>query len=396
MSTLDTKRVLTLTLSAFAVVAMLGAFPATSPARADDDEHEEDGGRGGRGGGESESESDEEGSEGGGAASVSIPEALPHDVQVRVALTGGGSADKRRGRGRGRGRGRDGAAAAAVGSANVVVSNNGTTAETGVALEIHAGASIDGTPLWTGTIDLAPGESATVGADISLPAGTTRVTAVARLAGDERPTDNRYTVPAKPDATPADPWMGLSVWETNGCGGCHGISGGGGTAPAIRRESAGEIREVTAEGEDEMPSYPEFSSADARDVAAFLADASNTIATRPAPVTGTGGTGGGTGTGGTGGGSGGGTGGGAGGGTGGTQTPTWSGQIQGIFSSNCAGCHQGTSAPKGVKLNTYANVKANASRSLTSIRNGSMPPAGPMAKADIDAIAAWIAGGMPQ
>jgi len=46
-------------------------------------------------------------------------------------------------------------------------------------------------------------------------------------------------------------------WVQAGCGGCHGASAEGGTAPPLTREDSdyNEFQRVVREGEEEMPAY---------------------------------------------------------------------------------------------------------------------------------------------
>lgn len=48
--------------------------------------------------------------------------------------------------------------------------------------------------------------------------------------------------------------------------------------------------------------------------------------------------------------------------------------VKSIMENNCKGCHNASNASGGIKLDTYANTKANYNLSMTAINNGSMPP----------------------
>jgi outer membrane lipoprotein-sorting protein len=74
--------------------------------------------------------------------------------------------------------------------------------------------------------------------------------------------------------------------------------------------------------------------------------------------------------------------------------------IKSILDTNCAGCHMGPGAKKGVDLSTYAGVRKHVtpgnpsgSRIMREINRGSMPPGGRLPKAQIDALSKWIADG---
>lgn len=48
--------------------------------------------------------------------------------------------------------------------------------------------------------------------------------------------------------------------------------------------------------------------------------------------------------------------------------------VKSIMENNCKGCHSASNASGGIKLDTYANTKANYNISMTAINNGTMPP----------------------
>lgn len=177
-----------------------------------------------------------------------------------------------------------------------------------------------------------------------------------------------------------DPIAGAATFTANGCVACHGVAGNGVTGPAIQRESARRIFRAVREGPGPMPVFPELSRRAARDLAAFLFDPANTGASppthpdpspipdptpvpTPTPV---------------------------------PAAPTWSSRMQALFTTKCATCHTGGSAPQGIRLNTYELASANASRALSEIRADAMPPSGPLPAADAKALEDWIAAGKPR
>jgi mono/diheme cytochrome c family protein len=179
-----------------------------------------------------------------------------------------------------------------------------------------------------------------------------------------------------------DPASGGALWAAN-CAACHGADGSGGSGgPGVRGASAGRILQAVREGEDRMPRFPGIGKRDARNISAYLnggapapdptpvPDPTPTPAPTPTPTPAP------------------------------SQPPaatvTWSGQIQAMLSQNCALCHSGRKASVGVRLDTYANASANASRVLSSIEAGRMPPAGKLPASQIQALRDWIAGGRPQ
>ncbi len=48
--------------------------------------------------------------------------------------------------------------------------------------------------------------------------------------------------------------------------------------------------------------------------------------------------------------------------------------VKSIMDNNCKGCHSASNASGGIKLDTYANTKANYNLSMTAINNETMPP----------------------
>ena len=75
---------------------------------------------------------------------------------------------------------------------------------------------------------------------------------------------------------------------------------------------------------------------------------------------------------------------------------TYTNDIKAILDPKCVGCHSGSSAYAGIQLQDYAHAKANASISLSVIKNGSMPPAGALPQAQKDLFQAWVNAGEPQ
>lgn len=74
--------------------------------------------------------------------------------------------------------------------------------------------------------------------------------------------------------------------------------------------------------------------------------------------------------------------------------------VKPILDMNCAGCHMGPAAKKGVDLSSYEGVRKSVtpgnpsgSRIMREINRGSMPPTGRLPKEQADALAKWIADG---
>lgn len=77
-----------------------------------------------------------------------------------------------------------------------------------------------------------------------------------------------------------------------------------------------------------------------------------------------------------------------------TGTITWTAKVAGIVSSNCTGCHSGTTAGGGIKLTTYTEVTAsvNSGKLLPAIKRSGpkpMPPTASMSACDIRTIELW-------
>lgn len=67
-----------------------------------------------------------------------------------------------------------------------------------------------------------------------------------------------------------------------------------------------------------------------------------------------------------------------------------------LIQNECISCHNNASASAGVTLEGYNNVSNNASKSLTTIKNGSMPKGKPkLDKCDIAKLEQWINIGKP-
>lgn len=75
-------------------------------------------------------------------------------------------------------------------------------------------------------------------------------------------------------------------------------------------------------------------------------------------------------------------------------TPSFAKNVLPIFQANCASssCHGGSRSPT---LNAYSGISSNASKCLSEIQSGSMPPGGKLSDADITTIQNWISQGKP-
>ena len=75
-----------------------------------------------------------------------------------------------------------------------------------------------------------------------------------------------------------------------------------------------------------------------------------------------------------------------------TNLPSYNNQVKSILTANCNGCH-GSFA--NTKLNTFANIKANASKIKTQVVNKYMPIGAPLTDEQIKIISDWIDAGAP-
>lgn len=77
------------------------------------------------------------------------------------------------------------------------------------------------------------------------------------------------------------------------------------------------------------------------------------------------------------------------------ETFTYNDNVKAIFDTQCVACHSGSSASDGVHLDTYSGASTNASKALSEIAEGAMPPAnaGSVSDEQLCAIAHWIDAG---
>jgi len=83
-----------------------------------------------------------------------------------------------------------------------------------------------------------------------------------------------------------------------------------------------------------------------------------------------------------------------------TGTVTYSNQIVAIMTANCVSCHSGSSAQKGILLDSYTNVKANMDNGniLSAVRGITlqMPPGGLLTNCEMRQLEIWKATGEVQ
>jgi len=267
----------------------------------------------------------------------------------------------------------------------LVVKNKSRRREPNILVSIFANAPV-GTPIWTGALDLKAHHKRSKNVHVDLPAGTTTLVAVASCDDDGNPGNNIAGVDVSghdgggdddgggttvPPAANAVVLAGAATYSAN-CATCHGVDANGTKlAPRIVGRSAGSVLEAIREGEDGMPRFPNMTSADASNIAAFLANpAAATQPTTPIPPTN-------------------------------GATPTYTGQIATLLQANCVVCHTGAfasgSATTGpVQLDSYANASKNAALALSAMQGGIMPPGSPLPASSIQLFSDWIAGGKQQ
>jgi cytochrome c553 len=159
----------------------------------------------------------------------------------------------------------------------LVVKNRSRRREPSVALSVFAN-SPTGTPLWTGTVSLRGHGRRTKHLEILVPEGTTSLVAVATCDDDGNPGNNIDSEHVGDDDGGTAPppvngyaLAGAATFATN-CASCHGVDARGTSlGPNIVHRSASDILEAMREGEEGMPRFPEMTSTDARNLAAYLA-----------------------------------------------------------------------------------------------------------------------------
>jgi len=81
-----------------------------------------------------------------------------------------------------------------------------------------------------------------------------------------------------------------------------------------------------------------------------------------------------------------------------TTTITYTTYVADVMRQHCTGCHGGNSPSKGLRLETYAEVRASAESGkwYRSMANGSMPPSGKLDDCTLAKLKKWIDSGYPQ
>ncbi len=76
-----------------------------------------------------------------------------------------------------------------------------------------------------------------------------------------------------------------------------------------------------------------------------------------------------------------------------SKTISYKSDIAPMMSTYCVSCHSSGQANGGVNLSSYSSVSSNASRSLSSIKSGSMPPMGSIPDSLVQKLSCWISQG---
>jgi cytochrome c553 len=76
-----------------------------------------------------------------------------------------------------------------------------------------------------------------------------------------------------------------------------------------------------------------------------------------------------------------------------TKTISYKTEIAPMMNTYCASCHSANQPSGGVNLSSYSSVSSNATRSLSSIKSGSMPPMGSIPDSLVQKLSCWISQG---
>lgn len=250
----------------------------------------------------------------------------------------------------------------------IKVKNRGRLDQDDLQLVLHDGDP--GDPIWSEELSLRSGKRKRFRFRLDRDEIGDLLTAecVSPHEDDETPDDNEDTDTTTPGTptTKSAAERGRDIYLPL-CSGCHGDDGRGGTSDEnIAKESWDEFVEAFREGEDGMPTYPELSARDARDIVAYLRDPGAVgPPTTPPPVDP----------------------------PPADTTPTYTAHVKPILDAACVSCHGSGFAAAGIAVHTYATASQNAAASLTSMQAGTMPTSGPLPAADVETVRRWIEGG---
>jgi len=73
-----------------------------------------------------------------------------------------------------------------------------------------------------------------------------------------------------------------------------------------------------------------------------------------------------------------------------SKTISYKNEIAPMLNMYCGGCHSSNQSSGGINLSGYSNASNHATRSLNSIKNGSMPPMGSIPDSLVQKLSCWI------
>jgi hypothetical protein len=76
-----------------------------------------------------------------------------------------------------------------------------------------------------------------------------------------------------------------------------------------------------------------------------------------------------------------------------SKTISYKNEISPMLNMYCIGCHSSNQSSGGINLSGFSNASNLATRSLNSIKNGSMPPMGSIPDSLVQKLSCWISQG---
>ncbi len=249
--------------------------------------------------------------------------------------------------------------------AKIKVKNKGTATQAGVLVRVLA-ENGEGAELFSETITLAGGQSASLTGRIYLDVDTTCLVAVVEptAGADQVPTDNLSRGPVGLKGAAGSALVGRATFLAS-CASCHGTAAGGvGDAPSVVGATSKTLLTTMAAGGNH--SFPWFSKTDAKTVGAFLKNPAGVVMPPSLPTPPEGG------------------------------WPTYAdGGVKALLDARCVECHGGGRVEAAVWLSTYDSASKMANRSLAAVKKGSMPQGGKhFDSGEIGLLQNWITGGL--
>jgi mono/diheme cytochrome c family protein len=249
--------------------------------------------------------------------------------------------------------------------AKIKVKNKGTATQAGVIVRVLS-ENGGGQELYSETVTLAGGQSASLTARIYLDAAITCLVATAdpTAGADQVPTDNIARAPMGLKGAAGSALVGRSTFLAS-CASCHGSAAGGiGDAPSLVGASSSTLLAKTAAGGNH--DFPWFSKNDGKSVSTFLKNPAGVQMPPALPTPPPGG------------------------------WPAYqNGGVKDLLDARCIECHGNGRVEAAVWLNTYVAASKMAPRSLAAVKRGSMPQTGKHFTAEeIALLQNWITGGL--